>query len=91
MGQDGLGDLGLPLLAEPGDDQPRMLVGPAVVVGVVQQPGDRPPRLVGLTGAVAMSRQPHGCLDGPGMVPQRGAVRPLVQFVHRLLVGDRHR
>ena len=79
MGDDGLGDLGLALLAEPGDDPPRVLLGPAVVVGVVQQAGDGPPRLVGRAGAVAMRRPSHRRLDPPGMIPQRRAVRPLVR------------
>ena len=91
VGLDGLGDLRLALLAEPGDDQPRMLVGPAVVIGIVQQPRHRPPRLVGLAGTVTMSRPPHGRLDRPGMIPQRGAISPLVQLLYRLLVSDCHR
>src|SRR5262245_4286591 len=90
MGDDGLGDLGLAPLAEPGDDQPRVLLGPSVIVGVVQEPGDRPSRLVGRAGAVSMRRPSHRRFDPARMVSQRRAVRPLVELRHRIFVGDRH-
>ena len=81
---------GLALFAEPGDDPPRVLFGPAIVVRVVQQTGDGPPWLIGRAGAVAMRRPSHRRLDPPGMIPQRRIVRPLLDLRHRVLVGDRH-
>ncbi len=47
MKRDGVSDLLFALLAEPIDDPPRVLVGPLLVVGVVQQAGDGPGLRVG--------------------------------------------
>ena len=62
VGRDGVGDLVLPQLLEPGHDAGRMLLGPSLVVGIVQQSGDAPLLLVL---PVLASQGTHRDLDAP--------------------------
>ena len=55
-----MGDFLLALAPEPGHDAGGMLLGPLVVVRVMQEAGDPPNVRVGLTLAVFHSRGPHG-------------------------------
>src|SRR5206468_3747845 len=78
MSHDGLRNFGLALLAKPRNDQPGMLLRPPVVIGVVQESGDRPAWLISVAATVTMCRPPHRRLDRPGVIPERGVLRPLV-------------
>ena len=67
----------LAALAQPRDDPARVLVGPRLVVGVVQHPGDAP-RLDIVAGlAIARRGRAHHQLDRAGVAAQRVAPGPV--------------
>jgi hypothetical protein len=86
-----VGDLLLAALAQPGDDLLRMLLGPGLVVGVVEHAGDPEPFLVRGTARVPRRRGAHHELDGARVLAQRVRLRPFAELRPGLVAGDRHR
>ena len=82
--------VGLAPLLEPGDDLPRVLLGPAVVVRVVQEPREAEALLVRLAGAVAVGGGAHDHLHGAGVGHEGLGIGPRAEQLVRLVAGQGH-
>src|SRR5579864_5763113 len=85
-----MSDHRLAALAEPRDDAIRMLLGPLLVVGIVEQAGDRPGGFVARACTVAMRRPPHDGLDRACVISQRSTERPFVELPLGVFVRYTH-
>ena len=87
MERHGIRDLFLPVLPQPIYDPFGMVVGPLVVVGVVEQASDTPD--LGIA-AVLGGRRPHHDLQGSGVAQERGIRRPGLELLQGLVVVAVH-
>ncbi len=87
---DGVGHLVFALLFEPIDRLPRVVFGPALVVGVVHEAGQPPQFHVFLSSPVDEGRRPHGALNSSGVFEQRRVVGPGVQLLQGGVAGEGH-